>query len=103
MLVAVRYACRGSRFTSGWADGPPPGYQPPVPAQDGLRCHQHPGPPGPGKAADQRCDHRPVRPGQLRPRHLPVQDGQLMPQHEDLSLLGGLRPRQQHHPAGQPA
>jgi hypothetical protein len=49
MLVAVRYACRGSRFTSGWADGPPPGYQPPVPAQDGLRCHQHPGPPGRGR------------------------------------------------------
>jgi len=78
-------AAAGTPDTGG---GPPPGHQPPMPAQHRLRRQQHPGTPGPGKAPDQRTDHRPVRPGQLRPSYLPAQHGQLVPRHQNFGILG---------------
>ena len=48
-----------------------------------------------GQPPDQRGEHSPVRPVQVRPRVGAAQDGDLMPQHEDLNVLNGGRAAQQ--------
>ena len=40
--------------------------------------------------------HRPIQPGQSRPRNLTAKDSDLMAQQQDLCLLPALRPAQQH-------
>ena len=55
----------------------------------------------PGQQPRERCDHGPVSPVRLRPGDA-AQDRDFMPQYQDLYVLGGVAPGEEHQPAEQP-
>jgi hypothetical protein len=70
-----------------------------VPGQHGARGHDPVQPQAPGQQPGQGGDHGTVSPVRPRARNLPPQDRYLMPQHQDLRVLSGVTPRQEHQPA----
>jgi hypothetical protein len=76
--------------------------QAPVPRQQRSRSHDPVQAEVSGQQPRQGRQHGTVSPVRLRAGHLPAQDCNLMPEHEDLRVLSGVTPRQEHQPAGHP-
>jgi hypothetical protein len=73
-----------------------------VPGQEGAGRNDPVQPKARGQQPRERCDHGTVSPVRPRARNLPPQDRNLMPEHEDLRVLRGVIPRQEHQPAEHP-
>ena len=73
-----------------------------MPGQQRPRGHHPMQPQVPRQQPGQGGQHGTVSPVRLRPRGLPAQDRGLMPQHEDLRILSGVIPGQEHQPAEHP-
>jgi len=73
-----------------------------MPPEHGAGCHQAVHPRRSGQEADQRSEHRAVRPVQPWPRLGAAQHGDLVPQHQQLDVLGRRRAAEQDQPAAQP-
>jgi len=69
-----------------------------VPAQQRVRGHDPAGPQRLRQDPGERGKHRPVTPGQARPRSRPAQYCDLVPEYEYLRVLGRGGPRQQRKP-----
>jgi hypothetical protein len=76
--------------------------QPPVPGQQGARCHDPVQPQVSGQQPGQRGEHGTVSPVRPRARGLTPQHRDLMPQDQDLRILSGVTARQEHRPAEHP-
>jgi hypothetical protein len=76
--------------------------QAPVPGQQGPWRHDLVQAQVPGQQPCQGGDHGTVSPAWFRPGDLPAQERDLVPEHQDLHILGGVIPRQQHQPAQHP-
>jgi hypothetical protein len=73
-----------------------------VPGQQRARCHDPVQPQVAGQQRGQGRERRTVSPVRPRARDLPTQDRDLVPQYEDLRILRGVIPRQEHQPARHP-
>ena len=98
-LLAEVLDRQGERVRRLLSSGTP---QAPVPAQQRARCHNPVQPQVPRQETGQGGEHGTVSPVRPRPRDLPAQDRDLMPQHEDLRILSGVIPCQEHQPAEHP-
>ena len=82
--------------------GPFPRDLPPVPGQQGSRSHYPVQPEVSGQQPCQGSDHGTVSPVWFRAADVPAQDRDLVPEHEDLRVLNGIAPYQEHQPAEHP-
>ena len=93
---------RDRRASRGAGVGPFVLDQPPVPGEQGAGRHDPVQPKAPGQQPRHGGDHGAVGPVRLRAGHLTTQDRDLVPQHQDLHVLRGVAPREEHYPAEQP-
>jgi hypothetical protein len=94
----VAVPAHSDRSNSAW---PGPG-QAPVPGHQGSRCHDPIQPQPTGQQPRQRGEYGTVSPIRPRARDLPTQDRNLIVRYQDLHILDGVTPCQEHQLAEHP-